>query len=154
MPNNLTTPAPHGLSIREVREEDALATAQLSGELGYPVSVEAMQQRILSLKKVSGRAVFVALLAGQVVAWIDLGIAHVLAEESYGEISGFVVASSHRSAGIGAELLQRAEIWFREQGLARVVVRSRITREAAHRFYLREGYQHIKTSAVFAKRLS
>jgi hypothetical protein len=33
------------------------------------------------------------------------------------------------------------------------IVRSRITREAAHRFYLREGYTIEKTSLVFSKQL-
>jgi hypothetical protein len=37
--------------------------------------------------------------------------------------------------------------------LKSIVVRSRATREAAHRFYLREGYTQTKTSAVFTKSL-
>jgi len=43
---------------------------------------------------------------------------------------------------------------MREHGLRRALVRSQIAREAAHRFYLREGYARIKTSAVFEKDLS
>jgi hypothetical protein len=34
----------------------------------------------------------------------------------------------------------------------KMLVRSRVTREQAHRFYLREGYELTKTSAVFSKR--
>jgi len=30
-------------------------------------------------------------------------------------------------------------------------VTSRMSREGAHRFYLREGYERVKTSAVFEK---
>jgi hypothetical protein len=44
-----------------------------------------------------------------------------------------------------------AEEWARQQGLGNIVVRSRATREAAHRFYLREGYAQTKISAVFTK---
>jgi hypothetical protein len=32
-----------------------------------------------------------------------------------------------------------------------MVVRSQVAREAAHRFYLRHGYERTKTSAVFSK---
>jgi hypothetical protein len=34
-----------------------------------------------------------------------------------------------------------------------MTVSSRVTREGAHRFYLREGYELSKTSHVFAKPL-
>jgi hypothetical protein len=34
-----------------------------------------------------------------------------------------------------------------------MVVRSQIKRDAAHRFYLREGYEQVKTSHIFAKLL-
>jgi hypothetical protein len=43
---------------------------------------------------------------------------------------------------------------MRAYGLQRALVRSQVSREPAHRFYLREGYAHVKTSAVFEKRLA
>jgi GNAT superfamily N-acetyltransferase len=51
-------------------------------------------------------------------------------------------------------LCEEVERWAREQGLGVVRVTSRSTREAAHRFYLRDGYRQIKTSLVFEKILS
>ncbi len=88
------------------------------------------------------------------MGWIDVSVVHHLQNDPYGEIGGLVVASGNRSAGIGQALLRRAEEWIRrEKKLRRVVVRSQISREAAHRFYLREGYSRWKTSAVFAKDL-
>jgi GNAT superfamily N-acetyltransferase len=56
-----------------------------------------------------------------------------------------------RSLGVGKRLCAEVEAWSREKGIAVVRVTSRITRERAHRFYLREGYEQIKTSAVFEK---
>jgi GNAT superfamily N-acetyltransferase len=56
-----------------------------------------------------------------------------------------------RSHGVGRRLVAVAEEWARQHGLKSIVVRSRATREAAHRFYLREGYTQTKTSAVFTK---
>ena len=46
----------------------------------------------------------------------------------------------HRSAGIGAALVEAAEAWARERGATAIIVRSRSTRERAHRFYERIGY--------------
>jgi GNAT superfamily N-acetyltransferase len=61
------------------------------------------------------------------------------------------VSSGFRSRGIGHLLIACAERWAVEQGLKMILVRSRDTREAAHRFYLREGFARTKTSAVFSK---
>jgi GNAT superfamily N-acetyltransferase len=69
------------------------------------------------------------------------------------EIGGLVVAAGCRSQGIGARLVGHAEQWARERGMCGMVVRSQIKREDAHRFYLREGYERTKTSAVFSKEL-
>jgi GNAT superfamily N-acetyltransferase len=77
-----------------------------------------------------------------------------LTAEARAEIAGLVVASEVRSRGIGRHLVARAERWALERGLTDMIVRSRSTREAAHRFCLREGYRQTKISAVFTKELA
>ena len=147
---------PATIIIREITPADSEAAAELSGQLGYPVSNEAMKERIEATRAIRNHVVFVACTSdpARTVAWIDVSIVHHLQNEPYGEIGGLVVASDHRNAGIGQKLLGRAEQWIREeQNIKRVVVRSQISREAAHRFYLREGYSRLKTSAVFSKDL-
>lgn len=133
---------------------DAEAAAQLCGELGYPVEVELMRERIDELNAAKDRVVYVACLSNKVVGWIDVSIIHHLSSGAYGEIGGLIVSSSYRSAGIGRQLIAQAERWVASQGTPKMVVRSRTTREAAHRFYLREGYSIRKTSAVFSKQLT
>ncbi len=152
----ITLPMTAAITIREITAEDAGAAAELSGQLGYPVSTETMKERIEACRAIADHAVFVACRAdsGQTVGWIDVSVVHHLQNEPYGEIGGLVVASEFRNGGIGQKLLERAEEWIRnEKRIARVVVRSQISREAAHRFYLREGYTRWKTSAVFSKDL-
>ncbi|HSR08960.1 MAG TPA: GNAT family N-acetyltransferase [Bryobacteraceae bacterium] len=139
------------LQVREITLADATAAASLSGELGYPTSPEVMQQRIASLSP--DHVVYVAYLAGEVAGWIDVSVTHHLQSEPRAEIGGLVVASKLRSRGIGSALVARAEQWARGRGLQSVVVRSQIAREAAHNFYLREGYARTKTSAVFTKQI-
>jgi GNAT superfamily N-acetyltransferase len=141
------------LLIREVTSADATAVALLSAELGYPVSDDAMRQRIESLAARADHVVYVACLGGELVGWIDVGVIHHLQSEPRAEIGGLVVAHEARSSGIGRRLVARAEEWALERGLGSMVVRSQIVREGAHRFYLREGYERTKTSAVFTKKL-
>ena len=139
------------LQIREITLADATAAAELTGELGYPVSPDVMQQRIASLSP--DHIVYVACLDQEVAGWIDVSVTHHLQCDPRAEIGGLVVSSKLRSRGIGRILVARAEQWARERGLQSVVVRSQIAREAAHNFYLREGYVRTKTSAVFTKQL-
>ncbi len=142
------------LCVRQIAITDAEAAARLSAELGYPVSPEEMQKRIREVANLAEHAVYVACVANVVAGWIDVGIVHHLQAEAYGEIGGLVVSSEYRSLGIGRKLVARAEEWARSRGVKRMIVRSRIAREAAHRFYLREGYERTKTSAVFSKALA
>ena len=48
---------------------------------------------------------------------------------------------------------EEAEDWTRRQGVNKIRVTSRSTREAAHRFYLRDGYRQTKISMFFEKML-
>lgn len=139
------------LSIRKILLSDAAAAGRLSGQLGYPVSTEVIEQRIIQLADCPHHAVYVACLDSAVVGWIDLAIAHHLQSDPYVEIGGLVVADEARSKGIGAQLVSFGEEWAKTFGVRRVVVRSRISRERAHAFYERAGYTRSKTSAVFEK---
>lgn len=140
-----------GVFIREMQPSDAEEVAELSGELGYPASAAEMNIRIQDLAKLPDRIALVACIENRVVAWIDIEIVRHLQSRPYGEIGGLVVSSTERSRGIGKQLVKRAEEWIASRGLDTVLVRSRSTREAAHRFYLQQDFARIKTSAVFTK---
>lgn len=113
-----------------------------------------MRARIESVAALRDHALFAACVDGNVVGWVDVGIVYHLQSGVYGEIGGLVVASAQRGRGIGRQLLAYAEAWIASKGVARVVVRSQIKREDAHRFYCREGYASVKTSVVFSKTLT
>ncbi len=140
--------------IRPCKASDAAAGAELSAQLGYQVPVEEMQRRLHHMADDPDHAVLVASLeTGEVVGWIDVGIAFHLQSGAYCEIGGLVVADSARSNGIGRELVAAGERWAAARGLKKVLVRSNAIRVDAHRFYLRENYTQVKTSAVFEKKL-
>jgi PhnO protein len=152
------SPGPNGkvsaCSVRPIEVADAAAAAALCAELGYPVSTTVLEQRIRALSALPDHAVLVACVEdGRVAGWIDVSITYHLPAEPYGEIGGLVVSEDVRGQGIGRELLAAAERWISERGIGQALVRSRVVRERAHRFYLREGYSHTKTSAVFVKPL-
>ena len=140
---------------RAVVMEDAEAIAELSGQLGYETSSTRMTDRIASILPLTkDHLVLVACVGGEVVGWIEAEVARHLQSEPHTVITGLVVRDGARSLGIGSRLCAEAEEWSLQRGVPLIRVTSRMTRERAHRFYLREGFVQTKTSAVFEKILS
>lgn len=143
------------IAIRTAREGDEVALATLATQLtGQTVDASSMAER---LSKVRAEQIGEAIVAqdqnGRVLGWAHVVPRLQLEHEPYAELAGLVVDESVRSGGVGAALLDAAEGWARARGFAMMLVRSRVTRERAHRFYEREGYERFKESAVFRKTL-
>jgi GNAT superfamily N-acetyltransferase len=144
---------PDAVRIRPPLPADAPALTLLAGELGYPTSAEALLGRLAALHPTDA-AVIVSTDANDVpTGWCHVEMRRTLVEPVSAMILGLVIGEGHRSAGIGAALLAAAEGWARARGCRRLVVATRITRERAHRFYTREGYEVSKTSYFLTKAL-
>jgi predicted N-acetyltransferase YhbS len=142
------------LSVRVISREDAATVAELSVQLGYEATAAEVAERIEVVLSNVEQVALVACVGADVVGWIEASIVHHLQSAPHALIGGLVVKDGVRGLGVGKRLCAEVEEWSRVKGLAVVRVTSRSTREAAHRFYLREGYRQTKTSAVFEKVLS
>jgi GNAT superfamily N-acetyltransferase len=142
------------VTIRPARPDDALALADLTTQLGYLTSATELAERLAPLLVAPDHLVLVATGDDKwPVGWIHVTVEVGLEHAPTASIHGLVVDEGHRSDGIGATLLAAGERWATEHGLGSMVVRSRVARERAHRFYEREGYRLEKTSRVFSKTL-
>jgi GNAT superfamily N-acetyltransferase len=139
--------------LRPPLPADASALAALAGELGYATSPEVLLGRLAALHPTDA-AVFVSTDTHDVpTGWCHVEMRRTLVEPMSALILGLVIGEGHRSGGIGAALLAAAERWARARGCRQLVVATRITRERAHRFYAREGYEVSKTSYFLTKAL-
>ena len=133
-------------------EADAPAVATLTTQLGYPTDEASARRRIADVRRHDAGELLVAVDdADRPIGWIQVARVHLLAESAVASIDGLVVDETNRSTGIGAALVEAAERWARDAGAEAIVVRSRSTRERAHRFYERIGYAEVKRSHVFRK---
>ena len=140
------------MRIRRMREDDAARVAELTTQLGYPTDEATTRGLIAEIRDRDAGELLVAVDgADRPVGWVHVARVHLLEEAGLASIDGLVVDEAARSAGIGAELVAAAEGWARAAGATAVTVRSRSTRERAHRFYERIGYAEIKRSHVFRK---
>jgi GNAT superfamily N-acetyltransferase len=141
------------LIVRKAKNDDAARVAELSGTLGYPVSGEAMAQRLDRVLQLETHTVFVAEISGDIVGWTH-GAEHELLELGFRcEILGLVVAEGQRGLGTGRRLVEAIEEWARGRGLEHIFVRSNVIRPESHPFYERIGYERYKTQHAYRKAL-
>lgn len=140
--------------LRPARLADAPELAALAGQLGYPSSTDQMASRLAVLLPDPGQLVLVvADEDDRAIAWLHASVRNQLDSDRCVEVVGLVVDAAQRGAGAGARLLAEAESWTRGLGLSLVVLRSNVTRERAHAFYLRQGYERVKSSFLFRRRV-
>jgi GNAT superfamily N-acetyltransferase len=139
--------------VRPPVPADAPALAALAEELGYPTTAEALLARLAALHPTDAAVIVSTDANDRPTGWCHVEMRRTLVEPKSALIAGLVIGEGHRSAGIGAVLLAAAEAWARARGCERLVVATRITRERAHRFYAREGYEISKTSYFLTKAL-
>jgi ribosomal protein S18 acetylase RimI-like enzyme len=142
------------LKIRPARQADAARIAELSGQLGYPTTARAMTARLRMVLREKDGVCFVAETneAG-VVGWVHVSVTPLLEVERRAEVNALVVDERVRSRGAGGSLLQSAEEWARKKRCKGMSVRPNVTRERAHGFYERHGYEHYKTQRAYRKEL-
>ena len=137
--------------IRRAIPEDGDAIARLVEQLGGGSDPARLAARLRKIMDQATQAVFVAEgesgIDGVIVAEHRI---EVQASESV-ELTTLVVDDGARRQGLGAQLVAAAEAWAMRRGVARIVVRSNVVREAAHAFYPALGYAPAKTQHVYAK---
>ncbi|MGB8653191.1 MAG: GNAT family N-acetyltransferase [Candidatus Acidiferrales bacterium] len=142
------------MKIRTPRAQDFARIAELAGELGYASSAADIAARLAGMNESEDHAVFVAETAsGEIAGWVGVFVSRAVETDARVEISGLVVGAEVRSQGMGALLLERAEEWALERGCRSIGLRSNVLRERAHAFYLRNGYEHVKTQKSLRKKL-
>lgn len=136
--------------MRAASVDDVPALTELSAQLGYPGTPEAMRHTLAAVQASPDHAVRVAELDGAVAGWVHV-MRTLHLEAGFGvEIAGLVVDARYRGQGVGRALVRWAADWALAQGAERLRVRSRMEREAAHAFYADCGFVTDKVQRVFS----
>jgi GNAT superfamily N-acetyltransferase len=139
--------------IRRAQIGDASEMARLAEQLGYPVPVAEMAERLAALLP-NGRHCIAVIASGErLVGRVHVEHRSSLEAGDRAELMALVVDSSARRRGLGRELVEYAEAWAVSRGLAALTVRSNAARELSHPFYEALGYSRDKTQHVYSKAL-
>lgn len=141
--------------IRSASSGDAERIAILCQLLGYPASLQSVQERLKLLEEKQERVLYIAHLPDEpVVGWIHVYVWESLLSGRRAEIDGLIVHADYRGRGVGHLLMRHAEQWAQQQGCGTILVRSNVVRQEAHHFYEKVGYIPLKTQLVLHKVLS
>lgn len=143
---------PPNVVIRTGRAEDATALSGLVAELGFPATLQDVENRLAALMR-AGETVLVAADGDRVVGFAAVHVTPVLHRPTpVGRITALVVTQACRGIGAGRALVAAAEQIARERGCGLIEVTSNRSLAAAHAFYDRLGYE--ATSLRFRKILA
>lgn len=139
--------------IQEAASEHFKGIHQLVLEWGYTASEPETSAWLDELLKSPTHQVYVAVSDHAIVGWVVAEKRLSLGEGFTCEITGLVVSSGCRRAGLGRLLVTAVEAWSQKLGLSRVVVRSNVRRAESHEFYPSVGFGLMKTTHVYVKDL-
>src|SRR5262245_49333803 len=94
-------------------------------ELGYPTTSDAFAERFAAMNADPDSAVFVAEMQGSMLGLVAVHSFEMLHRPGrLGRITALVVTSSAQGQGVGSELLDAVEAWFKERGCIMLEVTS------------------------------
>ena len=142
------------ITVRPYESADLPLVVALAEQLGYPVAEDEVFGHMSAIEQDPNHVVVVAADdLGKAVGWVHVFLARRVFMPPRADLGGLVVDEAARGKSIGEKLMVAAEEWARQMGCTRIIVRSNVVREEAHRFYHRLGYEISKRQAVLGKAL-
>lgn len=107
---------------------------------------------VVLVREKSGNKIFLAVNENdKAIGYVLTGICYYLGFKPFVEIIQLMVDKNNRSLGIGASLIRFVEGYYKDYGIDKIRLHSRIERDRAHRFYMRFGFTEYKQSKFFEK---
>jgi len=140
-------------NIRKALISDSVALNELSEQLGYPTTVEEVEDRVKYLLNKKDHQIFVAEYNDKIIGFISFERYDILYYPSGLNITGLVVDKNYRNKGIGKLLLKIAEKYAIENSLIFLRANSGSQRLDAHQFYRKNGFSNEKDQKRFIKNI-
>ena len=143
------------MKIREAHMFDTEEIGNLCLQLGYEVEEQLVKGNLDKLIDKQDNAIYVMENEdSKIIGWVHVYGKHLLETKSYAEIGGLIVDQEYRRLGIGERLMKMCEDWSVKEGYGTLRLRSGISREEAHIFYEKVGYENVKIQKVFEKKFN
>lgn len=142
------------ITIREYVPSDLESLTELMEELGYPSSVEDMENRMKRIESIPNYYTYVATVNDIVVGMIGVRFNYTYTSNKIKtQISALVTKKEYQGQGVGKALINYIEEFTKNKGSDFLYLTSGIKEERvhAHDFYKKNGFEI--TGYRFVKRL-
>ena len=143
------------ITVRRAGISDAAVIQLLNKEcLGYDYPLSEVETHLQALLENPGHEILVGVLDEElVVGYLHLADYDTLYFEPMKNILGIAVFTEFRRRGVATRLLSAGEQWARDTGATGIRLVSGVSREEAHAFYERMGYEMSHLQKNFRKML-
>lgn len=147
---------PSGFHVRRAVADDAANIARLSLQLDPSLDPPTIAQRFAKLLERPTHAFFVLEDADDRTMLGFAAAEHrsLLQSGDRIELIALVVDAPLRRHGAGSALVAAVEAWAHRRGAEEMMVRSSLSREDSHPFYLGIGYTLSKTQHVYIRKFT
>ncbi len=140
--------------IAPLTDGDLKDAQALLRDLGYDIDAGTLTTRLTEVLRRDDHAAFIARDADRAA----LGLVHIyvraaLEKPVEGYVQSLVVSSTARRQGVAKALMETAEDWAKDRGLASVALHTQMHRDDAVAFYTAHGYAEITQSRMLRKTL-
>lgn len=139
--------------FREANTKDCEAVYLLNKySMGYDdVTLEFVTRRMTYMLENTSDKIFVGEVDGKVVSYAHLHDLEATYREPLKELVILGVDEKLQGKGIGSQMLEYVETWAKNDGAHGINLVSGMTRDLAHKFYLKSGYTVRKEYKNFIK---
>jgi len=144
------------ITIEIANQSHAHKLADLMQQLGYIMTVAAMETRVAVYSTQHFHHAWVALIDKQIVGGIALVMVDNFHEENrIATVISLVIDKDYRQQGIGKKLLRYAEDYAQAQGCHCIELITHVKRAAmgVHKFYDDLGYQTLNDQFKFMRKM-
>ncbi|MEK9671731.1 MAG: GNAT family N-acetyltransferase [Rhodospirillaceae bacterium] len=139
--------------IRPMTAADMKAATEFMMHLGYDIPVPELARRFEITDAAEGHAVFIAETDGEVLGLLHVFDRPALEKPPEAIVQSLAIHEKEQCRGIGRRLMERAEAWAADRGLASVALHTQVYRDRARTFYARLGYEDAAEAKLMRKSL-
>src|SRR5690349_16681277 len=117
------------MQIREAQPKDIPVLTDLTRQLGYSLSEDAISENLQSITANENEVIYVMTENDKPIAWVHIFHSIRLESGSFCELGGLVVDEHYRNKGIGKLLIEKAIEWTRQRKVPVLKLRSNVIRK-------------------------
>jgi GNAT superfamily N-acetyltransferase len=142
------------MKVRTAQLTDLELISHFCMQLSSNFNPEVLKESFQGILNDKYAAIFISESGSEASGFIEIHLQQSLQSGRHAMIRALYVSESFRRSGHAKVLIRKAEDWATHHGASKILVQSKVERNAAEKFYLGIGYSKFKVQNIFKKILT